>query len=568
MHRCLLLVCEIGKRHLHAALGAQLLHTELRGKVLLAHSEARLLVGQRSLHCGLLIHAPSLQAVGLLLHPCLLLVGQVCKGCLQSRLRTQLLHAQLRREVLLIDRNISLLVSKRCLHRGLLVHAACLQTIRFLLDASLLLVREVRERRLQPRLRAELLRPQLCGQILLAHGKACLLVCLLGREPCLLFGVELLLRLLERRLQPRCLDVAKLLRKIALGFRLDKTFSQTTKRACPNRLCGTTLLGNTGLSARFTLLNVHDILHVGGHEGFSRARLRKGLCSNPFRRAHLKGLKIRSELSLRGLQTTDSDLFRSGDVPHVPHLEGLEFRAELGLGRLKISHPDLLRLRLLRRAHLESLEIRTELGGRGCHGRRGHPRSRHSPRTLHLERLKSRVKACLSSGDAARTYCSSRNGSRTLHLGRSNRRGGTQSCCRRTCLLGAREKRFNASIELPRRGHLRPYSALVEEILSPSKLSLTRSQSQLLRGPHVAHGRACEIHCGLKVLVRRLQGHPLRDPKAADAPVDVRKALLELRHACGYPLCRSSCLPHRGLRVGKLPARVRASQNICCFTGG
>lgn len=247
----------------------------------------------------------------------------------------------------------------------------------------------------------------------------------MGRDPCLLLRVELLLRLLEGGLQSRCLDVAKLLRKIALGFRLDKTFPQTTKRACPNRLCGPPLLGNTRLSARFTLLNVHDILHKGGHEGFSGARLRKGLRSNPFRRPHLERLEVRAKLGLRGLQVTNPDLLRSGDVPHIPHLERLEVRTELGLCSLQVTNPDLLRLCALRRAHLEGLKIRTELGGRGCHGRRGHPRSRYSPRTLHLERLKSRVKPCLSSGDAARTHRPSRNGSRTLHLSRSNRRRGT-----------------------------------------------------------------------------------------------------------------------------------------------
>jgi hypothetical protein len=82
----------------------------LGGKVLLANSQPGLLVGQRRLERGLLVHARGLQSVGFLLNTGLLLVVQVCKGSLQPCLGPQLLYPKLRSKVLLANSQPRLLV--------------------------------------------------------------------------------------------------------------------------------------------------------------------------------------------------------------------------------------------------------------------------------------------------------------------------------------------------------------------------------------------------------------------------------------------------------------------------
>ena len=108
---------------------------------------------------------------------------------------------------MLADGQSCLLVRQRGLESRLLVHTGSLQSVGFLLNASLLLVVQVGESRLKTRLCAKLLRLHLRAQVLLTHRKTCLLVGLLGRQTSLLFHVKLLLSLLKPLLQPLATNV-------------------------------------------------------------------------------------------------------------------------------------------------------------------------------------------------------------------------------------------------------------------------------------------------------------------------------------------------------------------------
>jgi hypothetical protein len=141
----------------------------LSGKVLLADSQAGLLIGHCRLERRLLVHTGSLQTIGLLLHASLLLVAQVCKGSLQPCLGPQLLYPKLRSKVLLADSQSCLLVRQSGLERRLLVHTGGLQPVGFLLNTGLLLGIQVSQRRLHSGVCAKLLRLHLSAQVLLPH---------------------------------------------------------------------------------------------------------------------------------------------------------------------------------------------------------------------------------------------------------------------------------------------------------------------------------------------------------------------------------------------------------------
>ena len=87
----------------------------------------------------------------------------------------------------------------------------------------------------------------------------------LGLQVSLLLSVELLLRVLERRVLPLCLNVALLGCQVTCGFRLHDACTGAAKRTRANSLTSTLGSCNIGLSLGFALLNVHHTLHVGVH---------------------------------------------------------------------------------------------------------------------------------------------------------------------------------------------------------------------------------------------------------------------------------------------------------------
>lgn len=89
---------------LHASLRPEALRLQRSREILQVGLLLNPLVRQRSLQRLLLVHSLRLEAVGFALHAGLLLVGEVGKRSLKSRLGAQLLHAQLRSKVLLPHR--------------------------------------------------------------------------------------------------------------------------------------------------------------------------------------------------------------------------------------------------------------------------------------------------------------------------------------------------------------------------------------------------------------------------------------------------------------------------------
>ena len=106
----LLLAGQVGQGGLQASLCAQLLCCLLSAQVLLAHSEASLLVCQRCLHGLLSIHALRLHLSRLVLHVCLLRRVEVGQCHLQIGPKSQLCNRLLSAQVLSTHSKTGLLV--------------------------------------------------------------------------------------------------------------------------------------------------------------------------------------------------------------------------------------------------------------------------------------------------------------------------------------------------------------------------------------------------------------------------------------------------------------------------
>ena len=162
---------------------------------------------------------------------------------------------------------------------------------------ALLLVGKLR---LQVLPSTKLLNAKVGGKILLAHSEACLLVCLLCLQPRLLFCVELSLRLLKCRLEPRGLDVALLLRQITSSFGFHDGLAATAKRTGGYGLRPALSARNICLTLCFALLDTHHALHVRRHVRIGSAGLCKRLGAHALRRTHLEVLQV---LRLHAIRT-------------------------------------------------------------------------------------------------------------------------------------------------------------------------------------------------------------------------------------------------------------------------
>ncbi len=233
--------------HLHVGLAGLLLHLRVlhRSVVLLLSVELP------GLHPRLLVRQQRLKPRRLI---------QLLR--LKSCLRPQTLRLKPCAEVLHIGLLLSLLIGKRGLQRLLLVHPLRLKAVRLRLNRCLLLVRQICQCRLKPRLSTKLLNTELCSKVLLPHRQTGADVGLLRSLPRLLLLVELLLCLLERTLQPRGCDVAKLRLQIALCLCFLDSLPRTTKRPSLRIPSASSTTGDISLSNGFAGLLVHHPLHV------------------------------------------------------------------------------------------------------------------------------------------------------------------------------------------------------------------------------------------------------------------------------------------------------------------
>ena len=150
----------------------------------------------------------------------------------------------------------------------------------------LLLCLLVSKLRLHPGLSAESLGLQGRREVLLANGKTCLLVGELCLQLPLCVGLVRLLSLLIRRLKTLRLNVAFLQCKVASGLCFHNRLPGTTKSASTDSLRTTLSPGDICLSLGFAGLDVHYVLHVGGHIGFGGAGLSKRPSHGPLGGAH------------------------------------------------------------------------------------------------------------------------------------------------------------------------------------------------------------------------------------------------------------------------------------------
>ena len=258
---------------------------------MLTNSKSGLLVCQSSLKGRLLIHALRLHLRGLVLHSRLLRRRQVCQRCLQSSLGLQLLCTLLRSQVLLANSKSGLLVGHGRLQRLLSIHALRLQLSGLILHVGLLRGRQVSQSHLQVCAKAQLLCGLLSAQVLRAHSEPGLLVCLLGREPRLLLGVELLLTTGKRLLKTFCLDIGLELSQVTGGFRLHDALTRTAKCTSAHGGGVTPLTSNVILALSFAQLDVRDRLLVGRHVLLHGSRSSDRLGAYALCGAHLSGLQ-------------------------------------------------------------------------------------------------------------------------------------------------------------------------------------------------------------------------------------------------------------------------------------